>query len=185
MTGTIGVVAALDFARGTKHLDFPRYTLLAGPGAYLVIAAGCIRTSSRNWRWAGHVLAAIVTALAFGATLTTPRDWRDYRMLAAMIDNRVQGGDVIVFASGNQKDEWAVGALYLGFDHYSEAPDHPILLLRRGLSDAARQRLRRASHVWLVVELCDSPSPETVLPGFKPVEGGYVNGYPAGIWLMR
>jgi hypothetical protein len=185
MTGTIAVIALLDFTRGTKHLDYPRYTLLAGPGVYLLIAALCTlpKAVAAKWRWTGHALAATLVVVAFMITRHTERKWRSFRHLAAAIDDGARSGDVVVFASPEQDDEWAVGALYLGYHHYSDEPDHPVLLLRRGLTDGARDRLRRAARVWLVVE-SEAP-PETVLPGFKAVDGGFIRGYPAGIWLMR
>jgi hypothetical protein len=185
MTGTIAVIALLDFTRGTKHLDYPRYTLLAGPGVYLLIAALCTpsKAAAAKWRWTGHALAATLVVVALMVTRHTERKWRSFRHLAAAIDDGAHRGDVIVFASPDQADEWAVGALYLGYHHYSDEPHHPVLLLRRGLSDDARERLRSAVRVWLVVE-SEAP-PEAVLPGFKPVDGGFIRGYPAGIWLMR
>src|SRR5205823_3675066 len=36
---TVLPIALLDFARGTKHLEFVRYTLLASPALYAIIAA--------------------------------------------------------------------------------------------------------------------------------------------------
>lgn len=37
LVGTVAVVAALDFARGTNHLYFMRYILLAGPAVYAMV----------------------------------------------------------------------------------------------------------------------------------------------------
>jgi 4-amino-4-deoxy-L-arabinose transferase-like glycosyltransferase len=57
LIGGIGVIAALDFSRGTDHLRFVRYTILAGPAVYALI--GALPVVSRTMRWPGHVLAAL------------------------------------------------------------------------------------------------------------------------------
>lgn len=186
MTGTIAVIALLDFTRGTKHLDFPRYTVLAGPGVYLLIAAAACSApalASATRRWTGYALAATLVVVALMITVYTERKWRSFRHLAAAIDDAAVAGDVIVLASPGHDDEWAVGALYLGYNHYSDEPDHPVLLLRDRPTDDARDRLRRATRVWLIAE-SEAP-PETILPGFTGIKGGVLNGYPAAIWLVR
>ena len=181
MAGTLAVVALLDLTRSTKHLEYPRYTLLAAPGAYLVIAS-LISTLPRR-PLIGHSIGAALTAGALATTLLTPREWRDFRALAAALDQRVNPGDVIVFASPDKPEDWAPAAIYLGYDHYSKGHDAPVLLLRGPLSAESTARLKQARILWLINE--SEKPPAQVLPGFHPVSGGYLEGYPAGLWQMR
>ena len=181
MAGTLAVVALLDFTRSTKHLEYPRYTLLAAPGAYLIIAS--LVTTLPRRPLIGNLIGATLTAGALATTLLTPRDWRDFRALAAALDQRVNPGDVIVFASPDKPEDWAPAAIYLGYDHYSKGPDVPVLLLRGPLSPEATTRLKQARTLWLINE--SEQPPAQVLPGFHPVSGGYLEGYPAGLWHMR
>jgi hypothetical protein len=60
LTGTIAVIAILDFARGTDHLLYARYTILSGPAVFALIP--CLFSAFPRRRFAMHLVAGIGVA---------------------------------------------------------------------------------------------------------------------------
>src|SRR5439155_10798706 len=94
---TIAPLAVLDLVRGTKHLEFVRYTLLASPAMYALLA-GALPASSGKLRHLPPLLTALACAMALPAAYSTW--WKaDWRALAAVLDREARASDVIVFAA--------------------------------------------------------------------------------------
>jgi uncharacterized membrane protein len=98
IVGTIAIVAALDFFRGTDHLLHVRYTILAGP-AVCALIPGLFAVPGR-WRSILHPVAA----LAFTGCLWSLPDVYNYeevdpRRIAADFITRPGPDDLLVFAA--------------------------------------------------------------------------------------
>src|SRR5262249_38313225 len=66
---TVGPMVAMELVRGTRHLDFLRYTLLAAPALYVVLAEFVPPSSPRSFSWMRQAVPAIVT-LCCGLSLS-------------------------------------------------------------------------------------------------------------------
>jgi uncharacterized membrane protein len=152
------LVVTLDLARHTEQTELIRYTVVAGPGLYVLIGGGL------SGRWAKHLLpgaAAILCLLTLPGAYSQDVEWRQ---LAEAIPTLHPGtGDVVVYASAD-RDDWYAGAMYLGVSHYTRHPSGPIVLLTRPASSDLMKNLRRADTIWLIAGSADVP-PDKLLPG--------------------
>jgi hypothetical protein len=57
LVGTISVIAILDFTRGTDHLLYTRYTILAGPAVFALLP--CLFSAFPRKRLAMHLVAGV------------------------------------------------------------------------------------------------------------------------------
>ena len=99
LAGTAALLAGLDLARGTRHLDFERYALLASPAAVLAVAATIAQMRPPTARVAVTILAPalLLAALPAGRQRTSldPRPLVDHLLLT------VDVGEPIVLVSPN------------------------------------------------------------------------------------
>jgi hypothetical protein len=151
----------LDVARGTQHLTYIRYTLLASPALYAVVAAlrfdrrdnaGGDATAlprRRRRRWIAHLAPALI---ALACLLSLPHAyeawWKaDWRSLAGQIDRHRQPGDVVVFLGRAHASDPNSNFLYSSF--YRRAPFGPTVLMDRPPTTRSRNSSRpsrRACH---------------------------------------
>src|SRR5439155_11794175 len=145
-------LAALDLARGTKHLELVRYTLLASPAVYALIA-GALPPLSGKLRHLPPLLTALACAMALPAAYSTW--WKaDWRALAAVLDRQARPGDVIVFAA---YDSWpSANAAYLHTSYYRRTAANPIVLLRDPADEELKRQLRNSPGVLLVTPTRES-----------------------------
>lgn len=165
-----GLVAALDYAHSTCQLQYIRYTLLAGPGIYLLIA-GLLSSASR---WERHLLPvaatiACVLALpdAFGVTTT---NWRG---LGRTLHELAGADDVVVFMAVPR--DVTVGVPYLCTMHYA-APLPAAMLWGEKPDESAAAQLAQARSVWVI-----SPTigrVKQLLPSWQIAEQRPVPGAP-------
>jgi 4-amino-4-deoxy-L-arabinose transferase-like glycosyltransferase len=178
LAGTIGFLAALDLLRTTHQLGFVRYTLLASPALYVLIAA----VPTQLGRIASHGIPA---AAALFCALFLPSVYKDshvdFRELAALLD---QAGprDLLIFAAPS-KYSGAPADLYLGYSHYSNPRQRPpILIMTDTLPPDVRAQLDKFPHVWLINA---SPEilPTQLLPDYAFL-GPAQTSFPATIWQV-
>jgi uncharacterized membrane protein len=156
--GTAGMLLALDLARGTRHLDFIRYSFVASPAICLVLGAFTVE-ARRQW-------TSMIPALAFACCLVLlpvayRRDNPDCRPMAALIEHRAAPDDVLVLCSSNSAGREAqVWALYLDF--YSHLFPRDVFCLAAGASAEGRSG-------W-IVSVDPSVSPQAIMPGGAEVE---------------
>jgi uncharacterized membrane protein len=115
---TVLPLLALDLARGTQHLEFVRYTLLASPALYAMLAT-MLADHAKSWmRHVVPALAALACALALPAAYSAW--WKpDWRALGRAIDAHVRPGDLVVFwgydQGGNLVDDPNSSFYYTSF----------------------------------------------------------------------
>jgi uncharacterized membrane protein len=144
---TILPILALDLLRKTQHLEFIRYTLLASPALYALVAAS-LSDSRRKIRHLPPLLACIACLLALPAAYQTW--WKaDWRPVSQAIDRIARPGDVTVFWRG---DEY-VAYPSIAFAHsqfYRTKPYGPIVLLSKPPDVELMKHLHEAPGVLLL-----------------------------------
>jgi 4-amino-4-deoxy-L-arabinose transferase-like glycosyltransferase len=124
---TASVVLALDLMNQTAHLEYIRYTLLAGPAVFALIPA--ITSGLKRQKWIAIALpatAAIAAAMGMPAAYQTWID--DPRIIANYLRPQVRPNDFLVFiATGDSK--WESGAKYMILSRYLRPIPCPIALL--------------------------------------------------------
>jgi hypothetical protein len=147
LTLTAGVIALLDLARATQHLEFMRYTVLASAGLYLLIPAALLRIR----RWLGHAVAAMLVAVCLAflpfyyATAENAESWRGMgRYLAA----HARPDEPLVFAGPTS---WYAQSLCIAALHYGHEPSRAVLILDRPATPQLLRELTRgrSTTVWL------------------------------------
>ena len=164
LCGTIFFIAAMDLIRGTFHLGFIRYTLIAGPAIYMSLAA-VFGPDQR--RWLRHIVPACVALSCLGALQETYDIANpEYRQLASFLDNNVDPDDIVVFFSAPQ-DHWFSNAMYLDTCYYSQRYPWPFMLTTHVPDAAMADRLKRAHAIWLVVSRDSAVNGATFMPDAK------------------
>ena len=140
-----------------------RYSLLAGPSIYCVVAA--LGASLRR-----EILRqALPFAITLSCMLSIPNayvaDKLDWRTFGHYIRTHISPSDAIVFASVARPVTWPPTYL-LCASHYSGPMRGPVYVLDRPADDALLQELQHHSRVWLI---SDSDTPAPLLPGAKVV----------------
>jgi hypothetical protein len=113
LAGTLLAVTLLDLMRNTRQLAFPRYTSLAAPAIFALLA---------NLRWPKQVLliVAIAFALISYPAAFTRDDEPDWRKLGEAIDIHCKADEPLIFYSGAQVF-WYHEILFLASSHYSRS----------------------------------------------------------------
>jgi hypothetical protein len=179
--GTIGFVAALDMAHQTTLVGYLRYTILASPVVYAVIA---------TFDWPRRVLLRDMVALAFVCILaifairrsfTDVASKEDWRGMATAIDAYTAPDDLLVFSN---PDPWvSSGTWYMGLKYYSPAFHHPWLILNGPADAATLRQLQSRSSLWLIGLHPELQGAE-LLPGWRPQWQAVIQGSAGGAVRM-
>ena len=186
LAGTIGLIMALDVGRSSIHLHYIRYTVLSGPGVFLLLAG--LLAPCRQYR---HILPALACLWCLSALPRVYAEayepwWRggieDWRVPAAFLEENTQPQDMVIF-SALGANEFAARMSLLGISHYMGTIDVPIVLSlappdEKLLRDIARRRTRK---IWVITY--DSPlvRGEGLLPGIR-VDNSHQVPWTAIIW---
>lgn len=160
---TVGLLLAMDLTRHTAHLAWIRYSLLAAPGAYAILAGLFPNRKDAL----PHLLPALALLLCCVAlphlfSLENP----DYRSVARELDRRASENDLIILYARNQ-DAYLQWSLQLGVTHYTKHPRRPVVLMY-GYGELPPE-VRRFERIWLVNQSArQSPDVVTMpdLPGY-------------------
>lgn len=176
LVAVVAMPLATDLQRQARQLEFLRYTLLASPAVYALVAG--LLHGARP-RWLNHALPAVAAA---GCIVSLPQAYLmpqtpkpDWRELAGMVDRLAQPDDVmILFGEGLNFS----GAHYLALRYYARRlPDTILFTAGDGTDADLVERLRGASGVWTVVppgvEVAD-----VYIAGLIPGPRGFVWGLP-------
>jgi hypothetical protein len=171
LCGTLGLVAAIDLLRGTNQLAYLRYTSLAAPAIFALIA--WIGASLPGRAVLQHLIPA--TACLFAGILWPSaydrfdeHDEPEWRALGEVLRQHARDDDVFVFASGTQ-ERWYHEILYLGAAHYDpEAFPRPIVRLVGPATTTLADQLAGRS-AWVISGPLDRPI-EQLLPGAQLLE---------------
>ena len=159
--GTLLAVMLLDLFRHTQQLAFPRYTSLAAPGIFAIVAI------VRPPKHVLPILAAIFALILYPTAFV--RDGEpDWRALGRAIDKHTQRDEPLIFYSGGQVF-WYHQILFLGTSHYSHTWPRPIVRLTTTPADDALVASLPSQTPWLVSGPLDRPI-EQVIPGAQMLE---------------
>ncbi|MGA2441983.1 MAG: hypothetical protein ABSH08_13585, partial [Tepidisphaeraceae bacterium] len=164
--GTIGFVAAMDLARQTTLVGYLRYTILASPAVYAIIAAF-------NWpprRFIRDALAissiGLLTIVGIQRCIDGTAAKEDWQTLAHDLDASAGPDDLLVFYND---DPWiSPGTWYMAFNYYCPQSRHPWLVLNRPADANLLHQLRTKKSVWLIGKFPGADGP-LVLPGWHSV----------------
>ena len=140
------MVALLDFMRTTWLLALIRYTLIASPAMYLVLAA--LGTNLKPLlRYPLPALAAFSCLVALPTYYKVGKT--DFRSLGHELAARAKPGETTVFWS--LPDPEHVPYMYLAcVSHYAGAMPGPVVLLTHPADPALLAQLRSRGRVWIV-----------------------------------
>ncbi|MGH7177397.1 MAG: hypothetical protein ACREJC_08460, partial [Tepidisphaeraceae bacterium] len=137
-------VFALDMIRWTRHLQFIRYTMLAGPALYVLLC--CLPRVGPRWL---HVPAIIAVLCVINLPAAFNDPGPDNRAVAAVIDAKIRPGEVVVFYPADNAD-WYASHLFLGVSHESATFPWPSVIMRGPADQELIAELRSAPGVWLL-----------------------------------
>lgn len=127
LVGTIAPVAAEDLIHHYKQLGLIRYTLLATPAVYVLLAtaAGWIRGP----RWLTWIIPAAAAVACIAAIPRQPhRPW-DWRRLADTIAASRQSGELICLVGPCDDGLWYPDGLYAPLAYYLHPMPSPVIML--------------------------------------------------------
>jgi mannosyltransferase len=159
LLGTIGFLLLIDLTRQTRTISYVKYTVLASPALYAIIAAG-LEPLGKWWRHA--VPAAMVAASLYAlpdliGVLDQKTDWKP---VAAAVSASARPGDVIILS----REPGKTGRLYLYLCRYLNVSEHPMLLLETPATPATLQKLSTYERIWLLRDRA-ARDPSELLPG--------------------
>jgi Dolichyl-phosphate-mannose-protein mannosyltransferase len=129
LVGTIAPVAAEDLIHHYKQLGLIRYTLLATPAVYVLLATAA--------QWIGRPSAArlswiIPAAAAFCCIVAIPKQphrvW-DWRRLADTINASRQPGELICLVGPCEDGFWDPDSLYAPLSYYLHPMPSPVVMM--------------------------------------------------------
>lgn len=145
VAGVVMPILLLDVFRSSMHMAFPRYTLLAGPGVFAVIAAGFDRIKS-PWRHAAPAAVVVASLLLLPAALREPGSKKDWQPIADAAAQSMQPGDPLVFTAPPDR----APLVYLYVSHYLGEMNRPVAIVTRPVSRELDAQLKAHSRVWVI-----------------------------------
>jgi len=129
--GIVGLVAVFDLSRGTIHLQFIRYTILASPAVCIVLATASDQFKGL-WRHSVPVVAVAVCLLNIQSGYSARDINPDLRPLARYLDDIAKEGEPVLFISNDPLGRNGQ-TLYLGMSLYAHISAHPLICATRPL----------------------------------------------------
>ena len=168
--GTVGVVVALDLARGTTHLIFTRYTLLAGPAvcALVPLVAGALRP------WLMPIASAVaVTYCCLGLPTAYDPYGTDPRAVVARLPLPPGPADLLLFGV-TPTTRGEAGVELMRLSRYLPTLDVPCAVLTGPAPAPVAAAAGRARVVYLVTS---APDPHEYLPATTVVRADRYPGF--------
>ena len=157
----IAPVALVDLLARTRQLDLLRYTLLAAPAAYAIVAAApALRNRKVGWLVPAAVVLACVLSMRFGQE--TKPDWR---ALSRAWAEFAQPGEVTLFMGSDYPGPYSPSLTYLSTTFYRR-PTGPIVILDKPAAPELLRELSTANGV-MVIASDFSPPPDALLPDLE------------------
>ena len=130
LVGTVAPVAALDWLQHDKHLAMIRYTLLASPAAYVLLA------TAQDWLpvMLRHVGRAVPAAALIAGIVALPAhayhpSWRpNWREMAARISTGRTAGEPVCCVGPCADGFWSPDGIYIELNEYLRPLNGPIVL---------------------------------------------------------
>lgn len=176
---TVAVIALMDLTRKTDHLNFIRYTLLAGPAVYVLIPA-ILELFARS----GWVRHGIPTVVALVCALNVPdayqTQYTDPTIMVNEIGPMIHPNDLVVFV-GTGTHSWTAGIQYLALSRYLHPIPCPIAILNEPADGQVLARARSSRAVFIFTE--GQPG-APFIPGAKLIKGRrFVSGV-GSVWIV-
>lgn len=183
LLSTPALLLLLDLTRHTTHLQWTRYTLLAGPGVYALLS-GLTLTIGPTRRWSA-LARHIVPALAAAACIATvpraypPGNAGEPLAIRRAFQRWVHADDAIVFVgTGNQA--WSAGENCLLVERYFDPKPSRVALLDR---PAAGETLQQLQHQRRLIVFTKTEDARQFLPGMVALDMANCPGR-ALVWIM-
>jgi hypothetical protein len=143
----VGFITSLDLAFHSRHLNFIRYVMFAGPGVFgLLVALVPSRRAAARHLVSATVALSCALALPAAYTIAQP----DVRPMARFLDQNVKPGEIIIFYRSGDAP-WYGRVVLLGVNHYSADPRRwRFMILESPPDPQAAAALSAAPGVWLV-----------------------------------
>lgn len=145
VAGVLLPILLLDLSRSSMHLAFPRYTLLAGPGIFAIIAAGLDR-AGKYLRHAVPAVVVIACASSLRAALREPASKPDWQPIASLAAEQMQPGDPFIVTAPADR----APLIYLYVSHYLGPVPRPGAIVTRPISPGLELQLRAYPRVWVI-----------------------------------
>jgi hypothetical protein len=165
LAGTVGMLAIVDLVRGSILLEYLRYSILAGPAVYAILAAVAWppRPLLRDGvAWCTLALLTVLVSHRLRDGVASREDWRQ---LAADLNAHAAPDDLLVFYGG---DPWiSPGTWYMCFMYYTPQSHRPWLILHRPADARLLRELASRNSLWLIGKYPQEDG-SILLPGWQP-----------------
>jgi 4-amino-4-deoxy-L-arabinose transferase-like glycosyltransferase len=165
----IAPAVAIDLVAGSSSLNHVRYTILASPAVYALLAAVTSQLRIKPLRHALPALAVLAGAATIGSQTDELRP--DWRRLGEVVAGITRPGDVMVVNMRRPNARQSGAFLVLGIEHYAWPLPGPVLLLDRTPSLELQRELGVVPAGIVVVG--DWDSPDSILPASRETAARY------------
>lgn len=160
LTGSILAIAALDVARSSRHMDFPRYFAVASP-AVLLLAVGVFWALDRKAAWVFSIALLALIAIGGRVDERISVDSPYHSTLRNYVRDRIQPGEALLIYNGFAPEEYS-DMLALTFSHVPQFQHRPTIKMSKPLS--AEMVARLPERAWMATVGFDQPVAD-VVPG--------------------
>ena len=157
MAGAVAPALLIDLAKQWEQLDLLRYTSLAMPAFYALIASVIGGTIASARPWLRHVIPAVAV---LSCVVSLPRAYEetqnpkpDYPWLAKNFADHAQADDVLVFHHGSDRGSPLLWYLAMSWYVPPEKMPQTVVFLMDEPNEAESAVLRSAPNVWTVSEI--------------------------------
>jgi 4-amino-4-deoxy-L-arabinose transferase-like glycosyltransferase len=167
IAATAGPLAASDLLRSSSFLGFLRYTILASPAVYALLASIDFPPRAVIRDAVGWCALVLVGLFAAARVIQGPQSKEDWRELMTTLDQKASTGDLLVFYGD---DPWlSPGTWYMGYMYYVPDSQRPWLILRQPADAELLKSLQARGTLWLIGRYPDQG--ENPLPGWEIDDG--------------
>jgi hypothetical protein len=159
----IAPTLAIDLAAGSSSLNHLRYTILASPAVYALLAALTTRLASTLLRHALPALAVLAGLATIGSITDEIRP--DWRRLGTAVRGIARPGDVTVINMRRIDARQSGAFVLLGIEHYAWPLPGPVLLLDQTPSLELQKEL--AALPAGIVVIGDWDTADSILPASR------------------
>ena len=163
--GTIGFVAAMDLLRQTTLVGYLRYTILASPAVYALIASfdWPRRTFIRDAIAISTIGLLAIVAIQRNIDGVPPKE--DWQTLAR---DSTLPPPPMTFSVFYNDDPWtSPGTWYMNFKYFTPDSHRPWLILNTSATPTSCRQLRSHPILWLIGRYPQLQGP-SLLPGWLP-----------------
>lgn len=160
----VGWAIATDLAHHSRILAYLRYTILASPAVYVLVAAIEFPRLGRLRRALPYGVIAVL-AVMVGVQLRAGIPARmDCRSFSQYIDSHAKPDDLLVYYYPSHFA--SPGMWYMCYKYYSPQSRHPWVTLRSPPDFALLAQFRQRQSLWVIGLYADTNAPK-ILPGWK------------------